>query len=113
MHHTDIQFDVTGQANGDVMIITVQIDGDVSVEATGVAKRDPSDKHDAEVQYELALGRALTKAGEKLLKRARGGIRHADQMKANRLRNKESRLGKDGPTPGLAAVRSYEVVDRW
>lgn len=55
----------------------------------GVARRTPYDKHDPDLARELALGRALVSAGNRILKRANGRVKHADDVRRERERHAE------------------------
>lgn len=70
----------------DNMAICDGID-ELLLETRSVALRHPGDKFDAEVGYNLAIGRALENLGRKLQKRALGKTRHNEEVKLQKNSN--------------------------
>lgn len=77
--------DIKAMSSNDATIVRINLwenDFDsVVVSATGIAKRDPIDKHDPEIGMNLALGRAFSAIGRKLEKRANGLVTHNDNLR--------------------------------
>jgi len=66
------------------------------VNTVGEAICHPDDKPNKDVGGELALGRALEAAGRRLVRRANGKVKHADQMRA---KDKKEQDGKEELNP--------------
>lgn len=63
-----------------------EFDGGPPVHAAGAAKRHPSDRFDRRVGEALAIGRALQVLGRRLERRAKGVVKHRDDMREQRRR---------------------------
>lgn len=70
--------------------------GEVTV-ATGSAIRHPDDRFNAEVAFDLAVGRALQNLGRKLERRGHGLCKHHDDVRALKKAQAEERNKKNGP----------------
>lgn len=96
--HINFNMEVESMAGKDGAVARVNVeirDGDGGVrKATfgrperftveGYARRDPRDKPNPHIAEELALGRAMQRAGERLEKRSHGMVKHHDDVKAKR-----------------------------
>lgn len=79
----------------------------------GVARRTPHDKYDGEIARDLALGRALVNAGNRMLKRANGRVKHADDVRRGRG-VPTIVIGAPGPlTPDQVDYLRREYEDLW
>jgi len=58
--------------------------------------RDPIDKYNGEIGFDLALGRALQALGRKIEKRANGLVKHQDDIRA--LKEQNSKAAEDKKT---------------
>jgi Domain of unknown function (DUF1876) len=76
---------VISLADKDVTIVQVRYDG---ITAAASAKREPGDKPDAAIGTSLATARALGLLARKLERRARGAVRDAEHVKADRAARK-------------------------
>lgn len=73
---------VTGAA-----VSVLGADGQV-LDSVGWAFKDDQDEDDPLIGRELAMGRALRQLGQRLVRRAEGRVRHADEVRAARQRPK-------------------------
>lgn len=76
--------------------------------AEGEARRDPHDRRDTMTGVLLALGRAMEKLTERIMREAEGRVRHNDDMKADRARRREEN-SKKKPVPAKKTATSSKV----
>lgn len=96
--HISFKMEVESMAGKDGAVARVNVevrDGDGGVRKTnlgsverftveGYARRDPRDKPNPHIAEELALGRAMQRAGERLEKRSHGMVKHHDDVRQGR-----------------------------
>lgn len=90
---SNIKFEVQPAIHGSratVVKMWAQVDQEV-IEVCGEALRHPEDKNDEELATLLANGRALEIMGKKLQKRARGLVKHNDDLAALKVRQKKAK----------------------
>jgi hypothetical protein len=75
-------------ADADATVAVAETDG---MTLTASAKREPGDRPDLAIGRDLAAARVLAKAARRLERRARGAVKHADDVKTAR---REAREGK-------------------
>jgi hypothetical protein len=72
-------------ADRDAVVVHAYYQG---ITAAASTKREPGDKPDAAIGADLATARALALLARKLERRARGAVRHAEHVKADRAARK-------------------------
>ena len=70
---------------------TVAVAETSDVTMTAAAKREPGDRPDAAIGRDLATARVLAKVARRLERRARGRVKHADDVKNARREIRERR----------------------
>lgn len=91
--HAMVEIAIQSVAGDDVALAKVWmlvndggLNGDREITAEGRARRHPDDKPNPYVAEQMALGRALQKAGKQLERRSFGLVKHADDVRAHRRR---------------------------
>lgn len=81
--------------SNDLFAIELEIDiGDPEpVYGVGIAKRHPIDKPDLQIGFALAYGRAYEQLARKLIKRANGRVKHAEDMTLYKQQQKSKPTG--------------------
>lgn len=103
-----IQFNVVGFAqDSNVTTVTMTV-WDISSEHhalkfVGSARRDPRDKFNSDIGYDLAMARALERAAKHFSRQAEGAVKQADWIKCERLRRQAT--DPDGALAMAAAAR--------
>ena len=88
---TDITFE--GFQDHHYTSITIVTDDGRTVLGRGTARRDPADRYKPEIGQQLALGRALVNAGNKILKQGNGLVNHNSWVAEERAKRKEDASG--------------------
>ncbi len=82
-------FAIQTLGDGNATVAWAVVDGHLYV---ATSKRDPRDKHDPEIGAELAVSRLLVRVARRMERRVNGKVRHADQVKADRLHAEALRI---------------------
>lgn len=93
---TNIKLDIQPAIHGSratVVKLWVQVNGEL-IEVCGEALRHPDDKNNEQVATLLANGRALETMGKKLQKRARGLVKHNDDLAALKVHQKKAKANR-------------------
>jgi len=93
-NETKVDVNLCGDGNVTMAEVVVQL-SEVSrmfgknerVEAVGSARRMRGDKYDPLIASDLALGRALIVAGQKLIRKSEGYVRHSCALHKNEYSN--------------------------
>lgn len=103
---------VVNHADISAVELTVQ-DEYETFQVTGISKRDPLDRTNKPLGLELAFARALELAGQKLMARARGRVKHIDDIKAQKQQIKvESAKKVSEPVKKVASKPAKKVSKR-
>ena len=91
----DEDFTFEGWQDTRYCALTLTTDEGRTILGRGVARRDPHDKHNPTIGQQLALGRALEDAARRILKRANGEVKHAEDVAADRQKRREEQVQQD------------------